>query len=128
MFGLFKKKENPFATSLPSAPVSGSSGSFKMTVEDVFSIAGRGTVATGKIESGGVAVGDMLKIRRMSDETITAKVAGIEAFKKTLDIAHAGMDVGILVEGFAQDHIISSIFNNGASGRDQIQKGDVLEK
>jgi hypothetical protein len=68
---------------------------FRMTVEDVFVIQRRGTVATGRIESGTLRVGDTVQI----DGTLDARVDGIEAFRKTIDEATAGDNVGVLFRG-----------------------------
>jgi translation elongation factor EF-Tu-like GTPase len=79
---------------------------FRMTVEDVFSIRGRGTVATGKVELGPLRVGDKVRI---NEETV--RVDGIEAFRKTLDEANAGDNVGLLF---------------GKLSKNKVQRGDVI--
>jgi len=77
---------------------------FLMPVEDVFSISGRGTVATGRIERGVVKVGE--KIERVGiRETITTTCTGVEMFRKLLDSGEAGDNVGILLRGMAKDEI-----------------------
>jgi elongation factor Tu len=86
---------------------------FLMPVEDVFSIKGRGTVATGRIERGLVKVGDPVEIIGMGAETRTVAVTGVEMFQKTLDQGEAGDNVGCLLRGVE---------------RDDIERGQVLAK
>jgi elongation factor Tu len=77
---------------------------FLMPVEDVFSITGRGTVATGRIERGTVKVGD--KVERVGiKETADTVVTGVEMFRKLLDVAEAGDNVGLLLRGLEKDDI-----------------------
>jgi elongation factor Tu len=77
---------------------------FLMSVEDVFSITGRGTVATGRIERGVVKVNDTIEIVGLRD-TVTSVVTGIEMFRKLLDSGQAGDNVGILLRGIDKDGI-----------------------
>ena len=77
---------------------------FLMAVEDVFSITGRGTVATGRVERGVVKVGDNIEIIGYV-ETRTATVTGLEMFQKTLDESVAGDNVGVLLRGMQKDDI-----------------------
>ncbi len=77
---------------------------FLMAVEDVFSITGRGTVATGRIERGVVKVGETIAIIGIRD-TRTAAVTGVEMFQKTLDQGMAGDNVGVLLRGIAKEDI-----------------------
>ena len=86
---------------------------FLMPVEDVFSIKGRGTVATGRIERGQVKVGDSVEIIGMGAATRTVTVTGVEMFQKTLDQGEAGDNVGALLRGVE---------------RDDIERGQVLAK
>ena len=86
---------------------------FMMPVEDVFSITGRGTVATGRVERGQVRVGDEVEIVGIEEETSKTTVTGVEMFRKLLDYAEAGDNVGTLLRGVT---------------RDQIQRGQVLSK
>jgi elongation factor Tu len=88
--------------------------SFRMTVEDVFSIRGRGTVVTGRIESGMLRVGDELLIYR-GDASRTTVVNGIEAFRKTLKEAKAGDNVGVLLRDVTKDDVAHG---DVLSGRD----------
>jgi elongation factor Tu len=85
---------------------------FLMPIEDVFSIKGRGTVATGRIETGVVKINDEVEIVGIKD-TQKSVVTGIEAFKKSLDQGQAGDNAGILLRGIE---------------RDQIERGQVLAK
>jgi len=87
-------------------------GAFLMPVEDVFSISGRGTVATGRVESGIVKVGDEVAIVGLRDTQKTT-VTGVEMFRKLLDQGQAGDNVGILLRG---------------TKRDEIERGQVLAK
>jgi elongation factor Tu len=77
---------------------------FLMPVEDVFSIKGRGTVATGRIERGQVKMGDNVEIVGLGD-TRTTVITGIEQFQKTLDIGIAGDNCGVLLRGIEKDDI-----------------------
>ena len=77
---------------------------FLMAIEDVFSITGRGTVATGRIERGIVKVGDTVEIVGIG-ETQNTTITGIEMFQKTLDEGFAGDNVGILLRGTTRDQI-----------------------
>ncbi|MFV0560438.1 MAG: elongation factor Tu [Enterococcus sp.] len=86
---------------------------FMMPVEDVFSITGRGTVATGRVERGQVRVGDEIEIVGIAEETSKTTVTGVEMFRKLLDYAEAGDNIGALLRGVA---------------REDIQRGQVLSK
>ncbi len=78
---------------------------FMMPVEDVFSITGRGTVATGRVERGEVRVGDEVEIVGIKDETSKTTVTGVEMFRKLLDYAEAGDNIGALLRGVAREDI-----------------------
>ena len=78
---------------------------FLMPVEDVFSITGRGTVATGRIEQGVVNTGDNVEIVGIQNETRTTVVTGVEMFRKILDEGQAGDNVGCLLRGVARDEV-----------------------
>ncbi|WP_019394072.1 elongation factor Tu [Priestia filamentosa] len=86
---------------------------FMMPVEDVFSITGRGTVATGRVERGQVKVGDEIEIIGLQEENKKTTVTGVEMFRKLLDYAEAGDNIGALLRGVA---------------REDIQRGQVLAK
>lgn len=86
---------------------------FMMPVEDVFSITGRGTVATGRVERGQVKVGDVVEIVGIEEEAKSTTVTGVEMFRKLLDYAEAGDNIGALLRGVA---------------REDIQRGQVLAK
>ncbi|RID83398.1 elongation factor Tu [Peribacillus asahii] len=86
---------------------------FMMPVEDVFSITGRGTVATGRVERGQIKVGDVVEIIGLSEEPKSTTVTGVEMFRKLLDYAEAGDNIGALLRGVA---------------REDIQRGQVLAK
>ncbi|MEO1130603.1 MAG: elongation factor Tu [Planctomycetota bacterium] len=78
---------------------------FLLAVEDVFSIKGRGTVATGRIERGVVKVGDAAEIVGLTNENKTTTVTGVEMFNKSLDEGQAGDNVGCLLRGIEKDEI-----------------------
>ncbi|WP_152657764.1 elongation factor Tu [Oceanobacillus sp. CFH 90083] len=78
---------------------------FMMPVEDVFSITGRGTVATGRVERGQVSVGDEVEIIGLAEESSKTTVTGVEMFRKLLDYAEAGDNIGALLRGVAREDI-----------------------
>ena len=78
---------------------------FLMPVEDVFSISGRGTVATGRVERGTVKIGDVCEIVGLSDEKKSTTVTGVEMFHKIVDEAQAGDNIGALLRGIAKNEI-----------------------
>lgn len=95
---------------LPERPID---KPFLMPVEDVFSITGRGTVATGRVERGTVKVGDEIEIVGIQEETKKSVVTGVEMFRKLLDSAQAGDNIGALLRGV---------------DRKEIERGQVLAK
>ena len=109
--GLFSKlfnneKEEINNTQLPQENIN---GKFHMVVDDVFTITGRGTVVTGKIDSGEIHLGDIVYINQQR----TTEVLSIEMFRKTLDYAKAGENCGILLKDIS---------------RKEINRGDYLSK
>ena len=78
---------------------------FLMPVEDVFTITGRGTVTTGRVERGRVKVGDKVEIVGLKDESLETTVTGTEMFHKTLEYAEAGDNVGCLLRGIAKKDV-----------------------
>ena len=78
---------------------------FLMPVEDVFSITGRGTVATGRIERGIIKTGDPVQILGMGAENLTSTITGVEMFRKILDRGEAGDNVGLLLRGIEKTDI-----------------------
>ncbi|MCU6786886.1 elongation factor Tu [Aedoeadaptatus acetigenes] len=78
---------------------------FLMPVEDIFSITGRGTVATGRVERGTIKVNDNVEIVGLTTEKRTVVVTGVEMFRKQLDQAEAGDNVGLLLRGVQRDEI-----------------------
>ena len=86
---------------------------FLMPVEDVFTITGRGTVATGRVERGTVKVSDPVEIVGLSDEKRSSVVTGVEMFRQLLDFAEAGDNIGVLLRGVQ---------------RNEIERGQVLAK
>ena len=94
-------------------PVRDTEKDFMMPVEDVFSITGRGTVATGRVERGVLRVNDEVEIVGLTDETKKTVCTGVEMFRKLLDYAEAGDNIGALLRGVS---------------RDDIERGQVLAK
>ncbi len=86
---------------------------FLMPIEDVFTITGRGTVATGRVERGTVKVGDAVEIVGMQDKPTSTVVTGVEMFRKLLDLAEAGDNIGALLRGI---------------DRKDVERGQVLAK
>ncbi len=86
-------------------PVRDTEKPFLMPVEDVFTITGRGTVATGRVERGTVKVGDTVEIIGIKD-TRSSVVTGVEMFRKILDQAEAGDNIGVLLRGVNRDEVI----------------------
>ena len=78
---------------------------FLMPVEDIFSITGRGTVATGRVERGTVKVGDTVELVGLTNEVRDVVVTGVEMFHKLLDVAEAGDNIGLLLRGVQRDEI-----------------------
>ena len=76
---------------------------FLMPVEDVFTITGRGTVATGRVERGTLKVGDAAEIVGLQDKPTETVITGVEMFRKTLDQALAGDYIGALLRGIDRD-------------------------
>jgi elongation factor Tu len=87
---------------LPPRPID---QAFLMSVEDVFSITGRGTVATGRIERGIIKVGEAIEIVGLMDAPLTSTVTGVEMFKKLLDRGEAGDNAGLLLRGIEKTQI-----------------------
>ena len=86
-------------------PVRDQDKPFLMPIEDVFSITGRGTVATGRIEAGVINSGDPVDIVGMGEEKLTSTVTGVEMFRKILDRGEAGDNVGLLLRGIEKTDI-----------------------
>src|SRR6186713_2287244 len=86
-------------------PVRAIDKDFLMPVEDVFSITGRGTVATGRIERGVINTGDPVQILGMGAENLTSTITGVEMFRKILDRGEAGDNVGLLLRGIDKESI-----------------------
>ena len=86
-------------------PVRETDKPFMMSVEDVFSIKGRGTVVTGRVDRGLVVTGDPVEIVGLQDETISSVVTGVEMFHKTLDEGQAGDNLGLLLRGIDREDV-----------------------
>lgn len=78
---------------------------FLMPVEDVMTISGRGTVATGRVERGMAKIGDEIEIVGLSQEKKKSVITGLEMFRKTLDFAEAGDNIGVLLRGIQRDEV-----------------------
>ncbi|GMA23865.1 hypothetical protein GCM10025864_16240 [Luteimicrobium album] len=140
--GLFRRRREPFLTASPDAPVPGMIGAheaavpavpapsdvtltstastadltsvpFSFTVEDVFSITGRGTVATGTVAEGTAHRGDAIEVVRGGTVVARTAIDGIEQFRRRTDTATAGDAAGILLRGVR---------------RDELERGDVLRR
>ena len=86
---------------------------FLMPVEDVMTISGRGTVATGRVERGTAHVGDQMEIVGLKEEKLTTTITGLEMFRKSLEFAQAGDNIGVLLRGIQ---------------RNEVERGQVLAK
>ena len=111
MFGLFRRKKSEEEQYLEDlerrrreAQTPEGAG-FQMTVEDVFSISGRGTVVTGRVSRGELSQGDRVLIRCRDGRVQESRVGGIEAFRKTMKTARAGEIVGVLLQGVTKDQV-----------------------
>ena len=87
-----------YAAKVPAGP-------FRMAIEDVFSITGRGTVVTGTIEMGRVSVGDRVGLRRGDGSRVEVVVTGVEAFQKVMTSAGPGDHVGVLLADITRDEV-----------------------
>jgi elongation factor Tu len=94
-------------------PVRDTDKPFLMPIEDVFTITGRGTVVTGRIEQGQINSGEDVEIIGIKEETMRTVVTGLEMFNKTLDFAQAGDNAGVLLRG---------------TKREEVERGQVVAK
>jgi translation elongation factor EF-Tu-like GTPase len=106
-------QDSPLNSALSSPQDSLPVGSFGLTIEDVFSITGRGTVVTGRVQTGTVTVGEQVLISRAGQPLVQVEVTGVEMFRKIVRTASAGDNVGLLLRGVE---------------RDQVARGDVVSK
>lgn len=111
---------SPYGSPQPASPYGSqhpygvpTGGAFSMTVEDIFTITGRGTVVTGRVQAGELHIGQYVVIQRGTEMLAEVEVTGIEMFSKTSDVARAGENVGLLLAGI---------------GRDDLQRGDILSR
>jgi translation elongation factor EF-Tu-like GTPase len=111
----WKRESGPRANTLPSTRPQDTVplGGFQLMVEDVFSITGRGTIVTGRVLAGTVAVGDQVLLTRAGTTVAQTTVTGIEMFRKSVDVASVGDNVGLLLRDVQ---------------REQVVRGDVLSK
>ncbi|ANZ61819.1 elongation factor Tu [Secundilactobacillus paracollinoides] len=87
-------------------PVRDNDKPFLMPVEDVFTITGRGTVASGRIDRGTIKVGDEVEIVGLKEEILKSTVTGLEMFRKTLEFGEAGDNVGVLLRGINREQVV----------------------
>ncbi len=87
-------------------PVRDNDKPFLMPVEDVFTITGRGTVASGRIDRGTIKVGDEVEIVGLKEEVLKSTVTGLEMFRKTLEFGEAGDNVGVLLRGINREQVV----------------------
>jgi elongation factor Tu len=112
-FGRNQTDDKNVETLLAEANVaSPTPGGFRLPVEDVFMITGRGTVVTGRVQAGVGTIGLPVRVVRNGAAVATSRITAIEAFRKKLEIAQAGENVGLLLDGLS---------------RDQVQAGDMIE-
>jgi len=95
------------ASSPPSPAAPPSASGFRLTVDDVFMITGRGVVVTGQVESGTVAVGQHVQVVRDGAVVATTQVSAIEKFRAVIETAQVGENVGLLMRGLARDQLRS---------------------
>jgi translation elongation factor EF-Tu-like GTPase len=94
------------ATTLePTASAPGAATGFRMTIEDVFTITGRGTVVTGRIAAGTVASGSTVRLTRTDGSARDLDITGIEMFRKQVDSASTGDNVGLLLHAVTRDDV-----------------------
>lgn len=120
--GLFKRKRPPTpeellaegrreaaaaSAGLVDGTAPAATGEFRMTVEDVFFITGRGVVATGRVASGRVSVGDEVRVWCDDKQVATVTVTGMESFRRTRAAAEAGENVGLLFKGVDRSGLAS---------------------
>lgn len=110
-FGRKESDDKSVEVLLAEANAASPTGGFRLTVEDVFSITGRGTVVTGKVESGTLAAGQHVDVVRDGTVVETTEVTGVEKFRAVVDLAQPGDNVGLLLKGLA---------------REQVQRGDLV--
>ena len=113
MFGFLKKKKSEEELYLEEleqrkrnqGDSGGNSSGFELTVEDVFSISGRGTVVTGRVSRGELSQGDRVLIRGREGRVLETKIGGIESFRKARRSAAEGDVVGLLLKGVRKDQV-----------------------
>ena len=107
-FGRKKSDDMSVETLLDQANAASPTGDgrFRMPVEDIFTISGRGTVVTGRIESGTVRVGMPVRVVRAGAVAATTTVTGVEMFRKVLDTATAGDNVGLLLDRLTKQEVL----------------------
>jgi len=118
LFDSFRKKEKVDGTyhrdrNIEEETLYRDDGTFRMTVQDVFVITGRGCVVTGRVEKGSVALGDSVTLRRTDGSTRMVTVTGIEMFRKVLKVASQGDNVGLFLSGVEKRNVA---------------RGDILER
>ena len=123
------KAQTPVESGTPIDLVIAKSSSlpFRFTVEDVFTIAGRGTVVTGRVESGTIETGDRVRITTRDGRVLTTIITGIERFREIIDQASAGAEVGLLLRGIDRDDVSrGDVLTSGAAAAEEKTEFDVV--
>jgi elongation factor Tu len=111
-FGRRSTEDQNVEALLAEADAASPTGPFRLTVEDVFMITGRGVVVTGRVETGTVSVGQAVEVVRGGVVVASTEVTGIEKFRAELETARPGDNVGLLLRGL---------------GREELSSGDVVQ-
>ena len=111
-FGRKRTDDKSVETLLAQSEAASPTGRFRLAVEDVFMITGRGVVVTGRVESGSTAIGRQVTLLRDGGVVATSRINGIEKFRAVTDIATAGENVGLLLDALTKD---------------QVHRGDIVE-
>lgn len=106
--GLFKRRNKDLFTVPENGPATSDAGSgFRMVVDEVFFISGRGTVVTGRVGAGSVAIGGRVTIERAGRPPLASEIAGIEMYRRKAELATVGENVGLQLRGLDRDDIAS---------------------
>ena len=98
---------------------------FKFTIEDVFNISGRGTVVTGRVESGAIRIGEEVEVYNYNAELVSKSIiTGIEQFRKTCDVASEGGHYGILLRGISRNDVGRGFFLTAIGGQSELFEWD----
>src|SRR5579859_5123832 len=101
-----RRNESPYVLESSFSPAVDPAGDFRLTIQDVFSIKGRGMVVTGAVETGALSVGQTIQIAAPDGTTVyQTKVNGLETFHRQVKQTQAGDNVGVLLDGLTKDQI-----------------------